>query len=80
MERTEILIQIQGIFREVLDDNHILLTDEITSNDIEEWDSLTHIQIIVDIERKFNIKFSSKEILESKNIGELIDCIVSKQN
>ena len=78
MERTAQLKKIQNIFQEVLDDNSIVLREETTSNDIEEWDSLTHIQIVVDIEKKFNIKFSSMEILSWKNIGEMIDCINSK--
>ena len=78
MERNQVLIQIQEIFREVLDDNDIILTEEIASNDIEEWDSLTHIMLIVDLEKKFKIKFSSNEILVWKNIGEMIDSIISK--
>jgi acyl carrier protein len=78
MERNEILMQIQEIFREVLDDNDINLTEEISSNDVEDWDSLTHIMIIVDIEKKFRLKFSSSEILNWKNIGAMIDCIALK--
>lgn len=78
MERNEILIQIQEIFREVLDDNDIILTEEVASIDIEDWDSLTHIMLIVDLEKKFKIKFSSNEILVWKNIGEMIDSIISK--
>jgi acyl carrier protein len=78
MERNQVLIQIQEIFREVLDDNDIILTEEIASNDIEEWDSLTHIMLMVDLEKKFKIKFSSNEILVWKNIGEMIDSIISK--
>ena len=78
MERNEILMQIQEIFREILDDNDINLTEEISSNDIEDWDSLTHIMIILDIEKKFRLKFSSSEILNWKNIGAMIDSIALK--
>jgi acyl carrier protein len=78
MERNKILLQIQEIFREVLDDNDINLNEEITSNDLEDWDSLTHIMIILDIEKKFKIKFSSSEILKWKNIGAIIDSIILK--
>ena len=78
MERNEILSRIQDIFRDVLDNEEIELTDATVADDIEEWDSLSHIQFIVAIEKDFQIKFSSKEILSWKNIGELVDCIQSK--
>lgn len=78
MERNEILSRIQDIFRDVLDNEEIELADATVADDIEEWDSLSHIQLIVAIEKDFQIKFSSKEILSWKNIGELVDCIQSK--
>jgi acyl carrier protein len=78
MERNEILSRIQDIFRDVLDNEEIELTDATVADDIEEWDSLSHIQLIVAIEKDFQIKFTSKEILSWKNIGELVDCIQSK--
>ena len=78
MERNEVLSRVQDIFRDVLDDEEIVLTDATTADDIDEWDSLSHIQLIVAIEKAFKIKFSSKEILSWKNVGELIDCILSR--
>lgn len=78
MERTEILSRVQDIFRDTLDNDEIELTDTTTADDIDEWDSLSHIQLIVAIEKSFNIKFTAKEILSWKNIGEMIDCIKSK--
>lgn len=78
MERTEILSRVQDIFRDTLDNDEIELTDTTTAEDIDEWDSLSHIQLIVAIEKSFNIKFTAKEILSWKNIGEMIDCIKSK--
>lgn len=78
MERNEILSRIQDIFRDVLDNEEIELTDATVADDVEEWDSLSHIQLIVAIEKDFQIKFTSKEILSWKNIGELVDCIQSK--
>lgn len=78
MERTEILNEVQGIFRDILDNEEIELSNATTADDIDEWDSLTHIQLIVAIEKQFKIKFTSKEILSWNNVGEMIDCIASK--
>ena len=78
MEKNQILEEVQEIFREVLDNEEIMLASETTADDIEEWDSLTHIQLIVAIEKHFKIKFTSKEILSWQNVGEMIDCIATK--
>jgi len=78
MDKEQIRGEIQEIFREVLDNEEIVLANETTADDIEEWDSLTHIQLIVAIEKHFKIHFTSREILSWKNIGQLIDCIASK--
>jgi len=78
MEKNDILLTVQDIFRDVLDNESIILSEETTANDIEEWDSLTHIQLIVAIEKKLKIKFTSKEILSWKNVGEMLDSIMQK--
>jgi acyl carrier protein len=80
MDGTEILNQVQEIFRDILDEESILLDAETTANDVEEWTSLTHIQLVVANEKHFNIRFTSKEILSWKNVGEMIDCIEKKVN
>ena len=78
MDNNEIMAEVQEIFRDVLDNEEIVLTPETMADDIEEWDSLSHIQLIVAIEKHFKVKFTSKEILSWKNVGEMIDCISTK--
>ena len=78
MERNEALARVQEVFRDVLDNEDIVLSDETTADDIEEWDSLSHIQLIVAVEKAFHVKFTSKEILSWKNVGELVDSILTR--
>ena len=78
MEKNEVLKQVEEIFKDILDNEEIVLSATTTADDIEEWDSLTHIQLIVAIEKHFEIKFTSKEILSWKNVGEMIECITTK--
>jgi len=79
MERQEIFEKLNEIFEDVLDlDETPNLTDETSANDIEEWDSLSHIQLIVAIEKNFGIKFTSLEIMKWKNVGEMVNTIEEK--
>jgi len=78
MERKEILSIIEEIFKSILDNQDITLNDDTTADDIEEWDSLTHIQLVVTIEKRFGIKFKSREILSWNNIGDMITSIELK--
>lgn len=78
MNNKEILNQVQEIFHDQLDDETIVLTTETTAEDVDDWDSLTHIMLVVAIEKHFKIKFTSKEILSWKNVGEMMNCISNK--
>lgn len=78
MEQNDYLARVQDIFRDVLDNEDIVLDMETTADDVEEWDSLSHIQLIVAIEKDFKIKFTSKEILSWNNVGEMIEAISRK--
>ena len=75
MERSEIFKKVNEIFCDELDNDDIVLTDETTADDVEAWDSLSHVQLIVAIEKAFGIKFTSNEILSWNNVGELIDSL-----
>jgi acyl carrier protein len=79
MDRGNILKQVNDVFSEVLDVEDLILSDTTTANDVEDWDSLNHIQLVVAIEKEFKIRFSSKEIQSWGNVGELINCIQKKQ-
>ena len=78
MERNELLQKINEVFIDNLDNDNIVLTENTTADDIEEWDSLTHVQLVVAVEKKFKIRFIAKEIQSWKNVGEMIDSISSK--
>ena len=78
MERTDIFEKLNEIFTDVLDLDKCELTDRTSADNIEEWDSLSHIQLIVAIEKEFKIRFSSLEIMKWRNVGELVDSIMSK--
>ncbi len=77
MERNKILKIINQVFIDVLEEE-IEISEETSAADVEGWDSLTHIILIVETEKKFNIKFNSKEISNWKNVGEMILSIESK--
>jgi len=72
--------EMQRIFCEVFDDDSIVISREMEAKDIEDWDSLTHMQLIIEIEKRFNIKFTTREIINSKNVGEFMDMIADKLN
>ncbi len=80
MDKSEILRIVNGVFIDILDDENIVLTDETTANDVDEWDSLNHIQLVVAIERQFRIRFNSQEIQRWNNVGEMVNSISAKLN
>ena len=72
--------ELQSVFRDVFDDDSIELFNEMTAADIEDWDSLSHVQLIVAIEKYFKLKFSTGDIMNLKNVGEMIALIERKLN
>lgn len=78
MERKEIFEKLNEIFIDILDLEEINLTEQTCSDDIDEWDSLSHIQLIVAIEKAFGLKFKAQEMISWKNVGAMVDCMLSK--
>ena len=78
MERKEIISRLNEIFEDIIDEGPVSLSETSTAKDVDGWDSLTNIQLVVAIEKKYNIKFTSEEIISWKNVGEMIDCMLLK--
>jgi acyl carrier protein len=70
--------QLNEIFRQVFDDDTIEIAPEMTANDIDGWDSLSHINLITAVEVNFGIRFTQRELPTFRNIGDLLKCIESK--
>ena len=78
MNREEILEKLTEIFEEVFDEEGIVITEETTADDIDDWDSLTHITLISAVEEEFDMKFAMKDVIGMKNIGEMIDILLEE--
>jgi acyl carrier protein len=78
MEKSEVTIKLTEIFRNVFKNQSIELYDSLSANDINNWDSLTHMVLITEVERTFAIKFKLKDINKMRNVGDLIGLIQSK--
>lgn len=70
--------KLQEVFREVFEDDEIILTEEMTADDIDDWDSLTHMQLIETIETEFGIHFTLQEIMGLSNVGEFLGIVERK--
>jgi acyl carrier protein len=75
MDRKEILEKVTEICKDVFDNQDLILTEETCAADVKEWDSLTHLIVISDIEDEFEMSFTLLEVTASKNLGELITAI-----
>lgn len=80
MSREEIYVQLNEVFQDVFDDEDIIVNDATTAEDIEDWDSLEHINLIVAVEKKFGIKFNMGEVNKFNNVGEMVTSISEKVN
>ena len=80
MNEEEIYERLNEVFRDVFDDDEIVVKAQTTSNDIEDWDSLEHINLIVAVEQEFGIKFNMNEVTTMKNVGEMVEIIKEREN
>ena len=77
MKFNEVMGLLHPIFRDVFDDDELIIEVNTTANDIDGWDSLTHIRLVVSIEKAFDLRFTAAEISELENVGEMVELIVS---
>jgi acyl carrier protein len=78
MEKAEVTEKLTLILRKVLNHDSLVLRDDMTANDVDNWDSLSHMIIINDIETVFSIKFRLKDLNKMRNVGNMIEVIISK--
>ena len=78
MTREEVFEKLNEVFQDVFDDDSITVNDSTTADDIEDWDSLEHINLIVAVERCFGIKFTMGEVTGMKNVGEMVGIILER--
>jgi acyl carrier protein len=78
MDIKEVETKLTYIFRRVLNNDSLVLTNDLTANDVDNWDSLTHMLLVAEIESVFSIKFKLKELNKMRNVGDMIIIIISK--
>ncbi len=78
MSREEVYKKLNKVFQDIFDDEDITVNDETTADDIEDWDSLEHVNLVVATEKKFGVKFNMWEVGRIKNVGEMVDIILER--
>ncbi len=78
MTREEVFKTLSEVFQDVFDDETITVNETTTSEDIEDWDSLEHINLIAAVEQEFGMKFTMGQVVTMKNVGEMADIIISR--
>lgn len=78
MDNTALYTKLTEIFQEVFDDDEIALAPHLTADEIDGWDSLKHVRLIVSVEKGFGVKFAASEVGRLKNVGDLADLINAK--
>lgn len=75
MTNEQIYEALNEVFQDIFDDESITVTEKTSANDIEDWDSLEHINLIVAVEKRFSMKFSMPEVTGMKDVGEMVEII-----
>ncbi|MCR4925793.1 MAG: acyl carrier protein [Clostridiales bacterium] len=78
MSRDEIFEELNEIFQDVFDDEDITVSESTTADEIEDWDSLSHITLISAVEKKFKMRFKMNEVVNMANVGEMVDIIAER--
>ncbi len=77
-DRDAVISKVQEIFREVLDAPELALRDDMVAQNVENWDSLNHITLVMALEEEFDVKFTTREVMGWKNVGEMLDTLEAK--
>jgi acyl carrier protein len=80
ISRDQIVSQAQVIFRDVLDSPNLVLTNDLTAPKVEGWDSLNHVTLVMALEDRFKVKFTTREVMGWRNVGQMLDCLQAKLN
>ncbi len=78
MTREQMLEKVESIFRDIFDEDELTVVDSTNSDDIEDWDSLNHINLVTSIERAFEIKFTLEELTNLADVGAMVDLMIRK--
>jgi acyl carrier protein len=78
MDEVQIYARMGDVFQDVFDDDSIRVSPELSAKDVDGWDSLTHIRLILTVQKAFNVKFSTSEIGKLENVGDLVELIKSR--
>ena len=78
IERTEVMRRLTEVFQETFDDPGLELSDSMTAADVDEWDSLQHIVLVLAVEREFRIRLNPAEVGKLENVGRMIDLLQAK--
>ena len=80
MSKNEIVRRLTEVFRDIFDDDSIVITEKTTANDIDDWDSIEHINLIGAVEEEFGMRFKMREVSGMKNVGEMMNIIAERGN
>jgi len=80
MDKINVTDKLTKVFKSVFENDNLVLTDEMTASDVDNWDSLTHMILVSEIEKDFEVKFKLKDLNKMKNVGNLVEVLISKLN